>query len=223
MLADAEEGGQMQGFDDDGNDQEIHDAFDMDIEVGDQRGCMDVFKGQVDHSIPSGYVKPKDAGKAPGANLSLKWAHGFRSFDTRGNLQYAQNGNIVFTTAGLGVVYDKQADEQRFFNMHHEDVVAMAMHPDGDIVATGQMAAKQLGSERSNTKINQGAKGRQALKEGKLVDIYIWRASTQEVVAKISGFHRRAVRNLAFSPSGAKLLSLGEDDHHSAAVYDWAK
>ena len=76
-------------------------------------------------------------GKAPDNNLTLKWAHGFRSFDTRGNLRYNKAGNVVFTTAGVGVVYDKQADSQEFFNMHHEDIVAMAMHPDGDLVATG--------------------------------------------------------------------------------------
>lgn len=40
----------------------------------------------------------------PEANLSLKWAHGFRSWDTYGNLKYANDGNVVFTTAGLGVV-----------------------------------------------------------------------------------------------------------------------
>lgn len=160
--------------------------------------------------------------KAPDNNLTLKWAHGFRSFDTRNNLKYTMSGNIVFTTAGVGVVYNKNTQEQSFFNMHKEDIVAMALHPDGDIVATGQMAAKALGPERSNTKINQGAKGREALQEGKLVDIYIWKASTKEVITKIRGFHRRAVRQLQFSPSGQRLLSIGEDDHHSVAVYDWA-
>ena len=28
--------------------------------------------------------------------------------------------------------------------MHHEDIVAMAIHPDGEYVATGQMAGKEL-------------------------------------------------------------------------------
>ena len=92
-------------------------------------------------------------GKAPENNLTLKWAHGFRSFDTRGNLRYTKNGNIVFTTAGVGVVYDKNAHKQEFFNMHHEDIVAMALHPDGEHVATGQMAGKEL-NEKTQGKIN---------------------------------------------------------------------
>lgn len=105
--------------------------------------------------------------------------------------------------------------------MHKEDIVAMAIHPRGDLIATGQMACKELGPEKSTVKINQGAKNRKELAQGKLVDILIWNAHTKAVMCKIRGFHRRAVRNLAFSPNGTKLLSIGEDDQHSVAVYDW--
>ncbi len=50
----------------------------------------------------------------------------------------------------------------------------------------------------------------------------MWRASTGKLIVKLFGFHRRAVRQLAFSPTGNKLLSIGEDDNHSLAIYDWA-
>jgi echinoderm microtubule-associated protein-like 6 len=43
--------------------------------------------------------------------LELKWAHGFRSWDTRGNLKYNKDGEVVFTTAGLGVIYNKQTNQ----------------------------------------------------------------------------------------------------------------
>ena len=127
-------------------------------------------------------------GKAPDNNLTLKWAHGFRSFDTRGNLRYAADGSVVFTTAGVGVV--QKDGVQEFFNLHHEDIVAMAMHPNGDIVATGQMAGKELNEAAANTR---GGGQRKAARQGKLVDIYVWSASTREVLAKIIGFHRRAI------------------------------
>ena len=78
----------------------------------------------------------------------------------------------------------------------------MAQHPlDKDIIATGQMAAK----------------GR-----SKKIDVFVWKASTQEVLAHLTGFHRRAVNVLAFSPNGGKLLTIGQDDQHSAAIYDWS-
>jgi WD40 repeat protein len=55
-----------------------------------------------------------------------------------------------------------------------------------------------------------------------MVEILVWKVSTQEVIARLTGFHRRAVNCLVFSPDGQKLLSLGEDDQHSVAIYDWA-
>jgi hypothetical protein len=56
-------------------------------------------------SMPDQYKNPKsNAAAEPDNNLELKWAHGFRSFDTRGNLKYTSEGNALFTTAGLGVV-----------------------------------------------------------------------------------------------------------------------
>lgn len=58
--------------------------------------------------------------------------------------------------------------------------------------------------------------------QGKLVNIHIWDASTRELITTIFGFQRRAVRQLDFSHDGTKLLTIGEDDNHSAAVYDWA-
>ena len=102
------------------------------------------FLGQVKAMTPIGFVASKTAGQAPNTNLKLKWAHGFRSFDTRGNLKYTSDGSILFTTAGVGVVQNCTKMTQEFFNLHKEDIVALALHPDKDIVATGQMAGKEL-------------------------------------------------------------------------------
>ncbi len=139
-------------------------------------------KGQILASYPTGFKETKASGQAPNASLELKWAHGFRSWDTRGNLKYTASGDVVFTTAGVGVVYNKAQNKQSFFTLHGEDIVSMAIHPDGDIIATGQMAGKGLVGPASNKRNFNGAKGRTALAEGKLVAIYIWRASTLQVI-----------------------------------------
>lgn len=73
---------------------------------GDQALAVKPFLGQVAHSIPTGWKETKDSGAAPDGALKLKYAHGFRSFDTRGNLKYIANGQVVFTTAAVGVVLD---------------------------------------------------------------------------------------------------------------------
>jgi WD40 repeat protein len=75
----------------------------------------------------------------------------------------------------------------------------MDIHPDRDIVATGARAAP-----------------------GKRAEVLVWRASTQEVLARLGGVHRNAVTALKFSPNGKKLVTVGQDREHALVVYDWA-
>ena len=55
-----------------------------------------------------------------------------------------------------------------------------------------------------------------------MIDIFVWRVSTLELLARINNFHRGAIRKLEFSQQGDKLLSIGEDKENSVAIYDWA-
>ena len=116
------------------------------------------FLGQVTNSLPTQYSNPRSlVNEKPEGKLELKYAHGFRSFDTRGNLKYINQNEIAFTTAALGVILNKGQNTQKFFNLHEEDVVAMALHPNKQIIATGQMAAKG---------------------KAKLIDIFVWNVAT---------------------------------------------
>ena len=190
-----EEGGGMAGFEEE------------EMGGGDEFMAVKPFLGEVLHSTPSDYKPPRNAGAMPDGNLQIRYVHGYRSFDTRNNVKYCKNGEIVYHTASLGVVLDPETKPdtkelgQTYFNLHEEDIVSLAIHPQGHIVATGQMAQRGKAS---------------------LIPIYVWSTTTKEVLACLKGFHRRAIRQLAFSPSGARLLSVGEDDDHSIAVYDWA-
>jgi hypothetical protein len=79
---------------------------------GDQALAVLPFKGEVLNSVPSNFKATPDQGNAPNGNLHLKYAHGFRSFDTRNNLKYTKSGEVAFTTAGLGVILNKQTNTQ---------------------------------------------------------------------------------------------------------------
>jgi hypothetical protein len=61
-------------------------------------------------STPTGFKITPQMGEKPNANLKLKYAHGFRSFDTRGNLKYRTPTEIVYTTAALGIVLEKNTN-----------------------------------------------------------------------------------------------------------------
>lgn len=81
--------------------------------------------------------------------------------------------------------------------MHKEDIVSMSYNSVANIVATGQMASKEL-NEATNKKLDSktlnAAKTKIAAKEGKLVDIMIWDAETCELITKLPLVLRRAVR-----------------------------
>jgi microtubule-associated protein-like 6 len=171
-----------------------------DVGEGDERMAVDPWRGQL--IDPSDYEHTKGEALAPNENIELHYAHGFRSFDTRNNLKYCEGDKIAYTTAALGVVLDKSANTQQFFNGHDDDIVAMDIHPDKSVVATGQMAHS---------------------KHAKMVELNVWSTEDFSCVSQLKGFHRRAIRTVKFSPNGEKLLSIGDDNDHSVAIYDWAK
>lgn len=133
--------------------------------------------------------------QVPAAECTLEYVHGIREHDARENLFFLKNGHLVFHAAGVGIVMDPQTRKQQFFLGHTDDILALTLHPDGKTVATAQV--------------------------GKDPAIIIWDATTMQQVKILKGFHQRAVTSLGFSPDGKWLCSVGMDDYHSLAVWDW--
>ena len=72
--------------------------------------------------------------------------------------------------------------------------MCLAMHPDGSVAATGEA--------------------------GKNPKIVVWDTTTMQTVATIKGFHKRAVKHLAFSPNGKELVSVGCDPDTPIPIVD---
>ena len=163
-----------------------------------------------------------ESSEAPGNNaVQLEWIHGYRSQDVRGNLAYVRHcpGDrcgtaIAYHAAAVGIVLHQVevvegGDEsevqyrQSFHTGHDDDIVSFAVHPSLDYVATGQL--------------------------GNTPSIRIWGAarldgtdpSVLESHRSLEGFHKCAVSLLCFSDSGDLIASVGQDDSHSVAVYNW--
>ena len=49
----------------------------------------------------------------------------------------------------------------------------------------------------------------------------MWEMGEMRTVKILEGYHRRAVTTVKFSPDGRLLATMGADDHHALAVYDW--
>ena len=134
---------------------------------------------------PSDYTGPDDAretddlSKMP--SLALQFVYGYAGRRVRQNLFYNADKKVVYHTAALGVVYDKERHEQLFFLGHDDDVTALDLHPNGVTVCSGQV--------------------------GKDPKILVWssRPDAQGVLQQlcvIQGDHKRAIAGLSFSATG---------------------
>lgn len=145
---------------------------------------------------PTSHTTGYNAHEKPDHHLQLDFVYGYRAHDSRHNLVYNIDGLVTYPAAATGIAYDSREHTQQFFTMHTDDIVSLAMHPDREIMATGQV--------------------------GKDPTICVWSSTTCELLAELKGFHQRAVVSLSFDGTGKYLASVGLDDDHSVAIYDWA-
>ena len=55
----------------------------------------------------------------------MDYVYGIRCHDSRNNLKYDLNGNLIYPTAGIGVVFDYKNNSQKFFLDHNDDVTCL--------------------------------------------------------------------------------------------------
>ena len=187
------------------------------INSGDEFGVSRPWLGELKASSPDIDQKTFDKSKKPPKEniKKLHYVFGYRSFDTRMNIRYTKlKNNIVYTTAALGIVHNIETNKQKYFPYHHEDIVSLALHPNGYTVATGQMAQKGY---------------------SKYLDLFIWnikdipdetnvniesREQVPQNIYNLKGVLQRAIRILKFNDTGTRLLGNGQDDFNSIAIWD---
>lgn len=86
---------------------------------------------------------------------------------------------------------------QRFHFGHKDDIMSFALHPNGKVIATGEIGPKPL--------------------------VSIWSIETMEMITSFNAPLTKGVAQLAFSPSGRFLAGGAMDDDHCVAIWDWEK
>lgn len=158
----------------------------------DSRNIVQPWKGAVRE--PSAWKEPEDVRDEPSAELDLKFVYGYRGWDCRNNLSFADSRfELVYHIAGVGIVYNTETKKQLHNTDHDDDILCLAVHPEGHTVATGEV--------------------------GKVPKIILWDANTG-VTIRIILFHKRGISNLTFSSNGELLISSGLDDDRSVAVHN---
>lgn len=71
--------------------------------------------------------------------MEIGYIYGYRSYDTRDNLRYNKQGEIVYHTAGCGIVLDKGKNTMKVNTAHNDDITCLDINVEKGIVATGEM------------------------------------------------------------------------------------
>jgi len=79
------------------------DGFQLEEEEADQFMAIKPFLGVVKNSVPSDFDPSKVNLSEPETNLDLEFIHGYRCFDTRNNIFWADKENFFFHSAGVSV------------------------------------------------------------------------------------------------------------------------
>lgn len=174
------------------------------------------WKKTAERMTPKGFFDPS----RPNSSLTLDWVHGYRGFDCRNNVRYADDlgSQILYTAAALSIIQSKEKNgngnmtnkktdkKQSYFGEHTDDVISVAMQD-----SFGQ-------KDNTSTLIASGEIGKIPA-----INIYNWNPLTEtfEMLATVKGFHTGGVSQLCFSRSGGRLFSVGID--YTVAVYDTEK
>ena len=142
-------------------------------------------------------INKADSLESPDANLELEYIHGYRIIDTRNNLRYNKEGDIVYHAASVGIVLNQGLNTQKHFFEHLTEIVCLAMHPNMIYAATGDVSPTPK--------------------------ICIWDTITMECLARITGLLNQGISHICFSPDGNYLAASAKDEYHCIVIYDWEK
>ncbi|KAJ0396700.1 hypothetical protein ATCC90586_008195 [Pythium insidiosum] len=137
----------------------------------------------------------------PDADLALEFVYGVNP----GPVWYADDAwEIVYSAASFGVVYNTKARTQLRNTAHGGRLIScVAVHPRGDLVVTGEIAAGGSATVARRTPPR----------------LVAWDANSGSTVAQVETIHSRGIALLAFAPSGQRVASVGMDDDHVLAIY----
>ena len=140
---------------------------------------------------------PASRHKPPESGIKLQFVHGYRGYDCRNNLFFTPHNKIVYHIAAVGIVYNSETHHQKCYVAHTDDILCLAIHPSGRLVATGQI--------------------------GKNPEIHVWDEEELRTLSILKDGHERGVCAVDFSPDGKHVVSVGLDNEHCVVVWDWAK
>jgi WD40 repeat protein/Ca2+-binding EF-hand superfamily protein len=133
----------------------------------------------------------------PDESLAMEWVYGYQGEKCRNNVRYNFQGDLIYHVSKYVVVYSFTKHEQTIFTGHTEEILCLSMHPEGQLVASGD--------------------------SGPFPSVIVWNSNDRTVAFVDKSFHREGVIQVCFSPNGKLLAAVGNDPKHTLSVYLWAE
>lgn len=147
----------------------------------------------------------------PQSDLKLQYVHGYDGdlhkhggASKRKNVRWLADGRVVYPAAAVVVILDVQTNLQAFFTGHSEEVTAIAVHHNGDFIASAQMGR---GGRILLWSAGELASGKQ---------------ESQESIELLLDASVRTITEVDFSPDGQFLAVLGYSEGAILTVFDWS-
>lgn len=148
-------------------------------------------------------VPPSVNTNVPRVNYAPQYIYGYRGHDSRENLFFSSNGNLLYPMGAMGVILNPATNSQTFFggkalgkttNQHDDDILCLAVSADRRKVATGQLGVKPK--------------------------LFIWSADGGNFIAKyvLSDKKSRGIVACAFSTNAEHLAFVDLSDDHAVYV-----
>jgi len=162
-------------------DLEAHNRF------GSPKGCDWLLIRHCNAHIYAPKNLPESNLDEPEEGYKIEYAYGYRCEDSRQNVYFTIDNQIVYPTAALGVVLDPISNVQKFFGgssfhsknlpsgeEHNDDILSLAINSKRDLVVSGQIGSQpkvlvwspsscKLANSTSKQTLPKGEKGISAI------------------------------------------------------------
>ena len=145
---------------------------------------------------PTALPGPLDLADTDKLTLTHVW--GGRGVNAHRGILWLADDQVVYSAACLAVVLDLSSGRQHFFTRHTDEITCLALHPDGETVASGDAGRRGV--------------------------VRVWRAARGKggvQLAEVSGVHELGVSAVEFCGE-ARLVTVGSDGDHTVALWNWA-
>ena len=137
---------------------------------------------------------PLSTSSPPSRRLELVHIHGYQSKSNNNDLVYNCQGEIIFASSSICIIYDRDNHSQRYFRKHNAQISCFAISPSRRMIASADFS--------------------------RCCKLKVWDAQTcHEISTLDDGYHKKGIIYLAFAADSKRIVTVGAEDNQIICVW----